>query len=89
MTDSYGSTNSVEIDPRKDNAKKQREEFEKTARKFRTLIKKQDQLLRGLHYIILLEIIICLESCCYNVFLLRVVINLYPKSLNDILVFIF
>lgn len=53
MTDSFESVSSVEGDLRKDNADKQREEFEKTARKFRTLIKKQDQLLRVCIYLLL------------------------------------
>lgn len=48
MSDSFGSASSMEGEPKKDNFDKQREEFEKTARKFRTLIKKQDQLLRGM-----------------------------------------
>lgn len=53
MTDSCGSVGSVENEPRKDSAIKQREEFDKTARKFRTLIKKQDQLLRVCIYLLL------------------------------------
>ncbi|KAE8748254.1 hypothetical protein FOCC_FOCC005093 [Frankliniella occidentalis] len=53
MTDSCGSVSSVEGEAKKDNADKQREEFERTARKFRTLIKKQDQLLRVCLYLLL------------------------------------
>ncbi|XP_034244618.1 kinesin-associated protein 3 isoform X2 [Thrips palmi] len=53
MTDSCGSVGSMENEPRKDSGTKQREEFDKTARKFRTLIKKQDQLLRVCIYLLL------------------------------------
>lgn len=53
MTDSCGSVGSMENEPRKDSGAKQREEFDKTARKFRTLIKKQDQLLRVCIYLLL------------------------------------
>lgn len=53
MTDSCGSVGSMENESQKDSGSKQREEFDKTARKFRTLIKKQDQLLRVCIYLLL------------------------------------
>lgn len=53
MAESFGSASSIDGESKKDNAEKQREEFERTARKFRTLIKKQDQLLRVCLYLLL------------------------------------